>query len=594
MSTLLPVAGPDRVRRELGALVRRHRTRLSVTTGLYVLASVAGLAAPALLGRLVDGIVAGDVTASTVNGTVGVLALAVTVQAALTALATRSSLVLGEDVFAQTRERFITEVTRLPLSTVERAGTGDLVSRTTTDIDAISHTVRYAVPGVLIAAMSSLAILAAMVASSPLVALVVLVVMPPLVVSTRWYIRRAGRGYRDQMQAYAAVNGAVGETVDGARTVAALGLQGVRRAETDRRIGTAYATERYTLWLRTAWFPVCEFSYASLLALSLGWGGWLVLHGHASAGQVTSVTLYAVQLIYPVDEVLMRLDEFQVGATSLARVLGVGLVPGDRQEGAARPDEGQIAAQAVHYAYDRGPDVLHGIDLQLRPGERLAVVGPSGAGKSTLGRLLAGIHPPGAGSVTTGSPAASVPLVDLPVDELRRHVSLVTQEHHVFVGTLADNLRLARPEATDDGLVRALESVDAAQWVAALPDGLATIVGSGGRSLLPSQAQQVALARLVLADPRTLVLDEATSMLDPGAARHLERSLGAVLTGRTVVAVAHRLNTAHDADRVAVVEGGRVTELGTHDELLALNGSYAALWDAWRFPPTATATATAP
>jgi ABC-type multidrug transport system fused ATPase/permease subunit len=161
----------------------------------------------------------------------------------------------------------------------------------------------------------------------------------------------------------------------------------------------------------------------------------------------------------------------------------------------------------------------------------------------------------------------------------------VTQEHHVFVGTLADNLRLARPDADDAAVERALRSVDALDWARALPAGVATVVGSGGHPLTPAQAQQVALARLVLADPHTLVLDEATSLLDPRAARHLERSLSAVLAGRTVVAVAHRLHTAHDADRVAVVEDGRITELGSHAELVALGGSYASLWHSWHGEP---------
>jgi ABC-type multidrug transport system fused ATPase/permease subunit len=167
------------------------------------------------------------------------------------------------------------------------------------------------------------------------------------------------------------------------------------------------------------------------------------------------------------------------------------------------------------------------------------------------------------------------------LERLRREVALVTQEHHVFVGTLAENLRLAAPEADDATLRDALAAVDALDWAAALPDGLATRVGSGGHPLTPAQAQQLALARLVLVDPHTLVLDEATSLLDPRAARHLERSLGAVLDGRTVVAIAHRLHTAHDADRVAVVEDGKVSELGRHDDLLAAGGSYAGLWASW-------------
>jgi ABC-type multidrug transport system fused ATPase/permease subunit len=235
----------------------------------------------------------------------------------------------------------------------------------------------------------------------------------------------------------------------------------------------------------------------------------------------------------------------------------------------------------VRYAYREGHDVLRDVSLDLSPGERLAVVGPSGAGKSTLGRLLAGIHGPRTGRVEVGG----VPLVDLPLDDLRGHVALVTQEHHVFVGTLADNLRLARPGASEDELRDALAAVDALGWADRLPDGLQTEVGSGARELTPSQAQQLALARLVLNDPHTLVLDEATSLLDPRAARHLERSLSAVLDGRTVVAIAHRLHTAHDADRVAVVEDGRISEIGRHQDLVDADGPYAALWRSWTDAP---------
>jgi ABC-type multidrug transport system fused ATPase/permease subunit len=316
---------------------------------------------------------------------------------------------------------------------------------------------------------------------------------------------------------------------------------------------------------------------------TLAWGGWLASRDLATVGQVTTVVLYMVQIVDPVDRLVSWLDEIQIGATSMARLAGVAHVPPDRTESGTRPAHEHLRARDVRYAYREGHDVLHGVDLDLHPGERLAVVGPSGAGKSTLGRLLAGIHPPRTGRVDVGD----VPLVELPLDRLRREVVLVTQEHHVFVGTLRDNLALAAPQAGDDELRRALASVDALPWVESLPDGLDTVVGSGGHPVGPAQAQQVALARIVLADPHTLVLDEATSLLDPRAARHLERSLASVLDGRTVVAIAHRLHTAHDAHRVAVVEDGLIAELGTHHELVEADGAYAALWDSWHGAPAA-------
>ncbi|WP_448630185.1 ABC transporter ATP-binding protein [Cellulomonas soli] len=573
----LPIADSATVRAYAVHLLRTHRRPLTLIAVLHTLAAVAGLAGPWLLGTLVDGVTAGT-TAARVDVLIGVGLLAVLSQTILIRFAQRVSMVFGEKVFAQLREEFIETLTALPLSVVERAGTGDLVGRTTNDVNRLQHAVRFGVPRVIVAVVTIALTVLASLLTSPRVAVAMFVGVPVMLVVCRWYLRRATPAYQRESAAYATLNGTITESVEGARTVDALRLGSRRFARVNEDLHEAFQAEKATLRLRTVLFPGIDFAFVLAPVAVLLWGGYLASQGQVSLGAVTTVVLYTYQVTGPVWELIFWLDEIQVAATSLARIVGVRLVEQDRTESGATAQDEHIRARGLRYAYREGHDVLHGIDLDLHEGERLAVVGPSGAGKSTLGRMLAGIHPPTGGTVTLGE----VPLVDLPLGELRGHVALVTQEHHVFVGTLADNLRLAQEDADEASLERALRAVDAWDWVEALPDGLATEVGSGGTELSPAQAQQVALARLVLLDPHTLVLDEATSLLDPRAARHLERSLSAVLEGRTVVAIAHRLHTAHDADRVAVVDAGRITEIGPHDELVAAGGDYAALWRSWQ------------
>jgi len=573
----LPIADSAAVRAYATHLLRTHRRPLTTIATLHTLAAIAGLTGPWLLGRLVDAVNDGT-TVSYVDRLIAVGITAVLAQTVLIRFAQKSSMVFGEMVFAQLREEFIETVTSLPLSTVERAGTGDLVARTTNDVNRLQHAVRFGVPRVIVAVVTITLTVAASLLMSPLVAVAMFVGVPGMLVVVRWYLKRATPAYQRESASYAALNGSITESVEGARTVDALRLGPRRMRRVNDDLHEAFLAEKETLRLRTILFPGIDLAFVLAPVAVLLWGGYLASNGYVSLGAVVTIVMYTYQVTGPVWELIFWVDEIQVAATSLARIVGVQLVDQDRETREGTPADEDISARGLRYAYREGHDVLHSIDLDLRHGERLAVVGPSGAGKSTLGRMLAGIHPPTGGSVTVGG----VPLVDLPLEDLRGHVALVTQEHHVFVGTLADNLRLADDTATDADLERALRAVEAWDWVAAMPEGLATEVGSGGAALTPAQAQQVALARLVLLDPHTLVLDEATSLLDPRAARHLEKSLSAVLSGRTVVAIAHRLHTAHDADRVAVVDSGRISEIGPHDELVAAGGDYAALWHSWQ------------
>lgn len=579
VNEVLPVATTGQVVDYAKTLLGRFPRSITLAVVLNIAAALTALAGPRLLGDLVEAVEEGT-TIGHVNRVIALLAGFLVAQTVLTRYARYVSFVLGEEILAEMREDFVENALALPVGVVESAGSGDLLTRTSRDVNQLGWSVRYALPEWSIAVLTAAMTFGAALLVGWWVAIPCLLGLPPLVIGLRWYLRRAKDGYLRENASYSAINASLTETVEGARTVEALGLGAERIRRVDDDIAGSYAAERYTLFLRTVFFPSVEVAYLIPTVATLLFGGYLYTQGTVSLGDVTAATLYVQMLIDPVDRIVSILDELQVGAASLARLLGVAHVPDDRAATGGQPHGEQIEVQDVRFSYVAGRDVLHGVDMSVRVGERIAMVGPSGAGKSTLGRLLAGIHPPRTGSVTVGG----VGMTELPLGDLRRHVALVTQEHHVFVGTLRENLALAldgRHPPDDDRLLAALDAVDARDWVAALPQGLDTVVGSGGRALTPPQAQQVALARLVLADPHTLVLDEATSLIDPRAARHLERSLAAVLEGRTVIAIAHRLFSAHDADRVAVVEDGRITEFGSHDELVEHGGSYADLWDSW-------------
>ncbi|MFI1843646.1 ABC transporter ATP-binding protein [Streptomyces microflavus] len=583
---LLPIASGARTRAALRTLIRPDRGRALLGLGVLVGATAVGLLVQPLLGRIVD-IVADGRPADALTLPVVLLLVVAVVQGVTTTLGLTQVARLGETVLARLREQFVERALHLPADRLERAGAGDLTARVTGDVARVAEAVRSALPEMARSVLAIVLTLGAMALLDVRFLLAALLAVPVQALTARWYVRRAVTVYADQRVANGAQQQQLLETIGGAATVRGHRLEEQHTEKSARRSRKAVELTMRSVHLVLGFYARLHIAEYIGLAAVLVTGFFLVRDGSVSIGTATAAALYFHSLFGPVNAALVLLDDAQSAAAGLARLVGVT----DIEESAAqlphqRTEAGAaVTVDAVSHAYGPGRTVLHEVSLALRAGEHVALVGTSGAGKSTLARLVAGVQQPTGGTVSVAGghqpTGGKVSVAQSAPGPAGPSVALVTQEVHVFTGTLAEDLRLARPDATDADLRTALATVYALEWAEALPEGLATVVGEGGHRLDPARAQQLALARLVLADPPVAVLDEATAEAGSAGARTLERSAEAALAGRTALVVAHRLTQAVAADRIVVLDAGRVVESGTHDELRTADGPYATLWRAW-------------
>jgi ATP-binding cassette, subfamily C, bacterial len=574
---LLPTATTSRIRATLGELLRpRWAVAAAAASALLAGAAVSLVAAP-LLGRIVD-LVAARNPPDTLYTPVLLLVVVAVAQGLLAVLGIALVARVGESMLAQLRERFVERALGLPLERIEAAGSGDLTSRVTSDVAQVGEAVREAVPEF---ARSALIIALTLVGLAVLdwrFMVAALCAVPVQVLTARWYLRRSASLYGQERVAGGAQQQQLLDTISGAATVRAFGLHGEHADRVRSRSEDVVQIALRVVRLQTGFFGRLNLAEFIGVAAVLTTGFLLVRGDVVSIGTASAATLYFINLFGPVNQVLFLLDTVQSAAASLARIIGVADLPGEQHPARpVHPADARVQTTALGHAYVDGHDVLDAVDLDIAPGRRVALVGASGAGKTTLAKLVAGVHSPTRGVVRIGGAA----LGEQGPAVVRQTVALITQEVHVFAGPLADDLKLAKPDATTDELLDALAAVDALGWAKALPDGLGTVVGAGGHTLTVVQAQQLALARLVLADRPVAILDEATAEAGSAGARVLEVAAHRATAGRTGLLVAHRLTQAATADTVVVLDSGRVVEHGTHDELVAAGRRYAQLWAAW-------------
>ena len=556
------------------SLIPYARRRALIAVVFLITGAAANVTIPILLGKIVDAVTTGANIAL-----LGVLLIGIAgASAALSATGFYVLSQLTERVIASLREDMVSTALGLPTHRVEDAGTGDLVSRSTDDVAELSAAVTETVPVLAksIFAIASTAVALLTVDWQYLV--VILAVTPLYFFAARYYLRRAPDRYAAERAAMADRARRLLEAIHGRDTVRAFRMEDTMHdrigAASTRVVEEGYNARRTMMVLQAHLTGIDLVLLGSGLTVSF----WVVQANALTVGAVTAAMLLLIRLRGPLMGLMRVLDTVQSGYASLARIVGVVIDPPQPvpDSGAPRGD-GSVVMRDISFRYGDNSWAVEGLNLAIKPGETVALVGASGAGKSTVAALLAGLRVPDQGTVLVDG----VEVALLSDAERIQRLALVSQKVHVFSGSLREDLALAAPQATDAEMVQALRQVQA-DWFFDLEAGLDTIVGAQGMPLDPVAAQQLALARIVLLDPRIIILDEATAEAGSVGAESLEDAAESVMEGRTALVVAHRLDQASRADAIVVMDNGRVVEQGSHLELLNYGGRYKQLWAAWQ------------
>jgi len=574
-------------REEAGKVVRRsfrmlrpYRALVVTALSVMVLFTLATLAGPRLIGYGIDHGLGKHRSPGTLNRValayLGVAIAALVLGRAQIVLVSR----VGEQFLRDLRVRVFRHIQSMSMAFFDREQTGRLVARMTSDIDALQDLIQMGLVQFVTNGLLFVITVVVLIVYSPLLFLVCLVALPPLVIATRWFRRESNTAYLTVRDRISQTMSTLQEGIAGIRVIKAFGRQRLQASRFSEHNDAQLHANVNAIGISARYFPVVETSTVVTTAAVVGLGGVLVHEHRTTLGTVAAFVLYLSYLFDPIQQLSQLFNLVQSSGAALAKLFGLLDTRSAVQErpGAVDlPVRGAIEVGSVGFAYGDGPKVLSDVSLTIAPGERLALVGPTGAGKSTLAKLVARLYDPTEGSISMGG----TDLRDATFRSLRERIVVVPQEGFLFHGTIFENVRIGRDGASDEEVRRAMDTIGVLEHFEGLPEGLSTEVRERGSRLSAGERQLVSLARAALANPAVLVLDEATSNLDPGTEVEVERAVTALMEGRTVIVIAHRLSTAARADRVAVVDEGGLIEEGTHHELVDRGGRYADLFASW-------------